>query len=509
MTSLSIESKFPLYLTGIKRILAILALSMSTFLIVLDYSIANVSLPYIAGDLGISANQGTYVITSFAVGNAIILPMTGWLTQRIGAVKLLMFSVLGFVILSWLCGFSSQFGMLIISRFFQGAISGPLVPICQSLLISTNPAKKRTTVISFWSMIIIIAPVIGPVVGGWITYDYVWNWIFYINVPLGLACAAVIWLTLRPFETKIQKIPVDWFGFILLSIAVTSLQIILDKGQQFDWFRSNTILVLSIISLLCFIYLFAWEKFHPHPILNLSLFKIKSYSVSIIYIMIMYSNYFGAIVLVPLWLQDYMNYTSLWAGIAVAPLGIAPIFLSSFTGKLINKYGNLPPLFICCIFFALSCFYSAYFTPNVDIQNIWIARLLMGCGIAFFITPLMALSIQDIPVDKLPSATGFFHFVRSMFGGVGTSVFTTIWERRMSFHHARLSANLTPYTDTFQEYIGSLKGLGMDTSQVLNFTNMQLNDQCAIMGLNDVFYLMGWIFLALILLLPLGRRSKG
>lgn len=508
MSSQAISKAHPPYLEGLPRVLSLFALSIATFLIVLDYSIANVSIPYISGDLAVSIDQGTYVITSFAVGNAIVLPMTGWLTKRMGAVKLLIYSVLGFVFFSWLCGAAVSFPMLVVCRFFQGMVAGPLIPLSQSLIVATNPPHKKNTVMAIWSVIVITAPVIGPILGGWISYDYVWPWIFYINVPIGLLSAVLLWMYLRPFETPIQRTPVDWVGFILLAIAVSSLQFILDKGEQYDWLRSNLIFSLAIISILGFIYLFVWEYFHPHPLIELPLFKVKSYSVSILYIMIMYANYFGAIVLVPLWLQTNMNYTSIWAGIAVAPIGIAPTLFSTFSGWMITKYGCIKPLLICFFLFSISCFYTAYFDTDVDLNHIMFSRFLMGCGLVFFITPLMALSIQDIPNEKLPSATGFFHFVRAMFGGVGTSIFTTMWIRRGAFHHERVGSYLTPYSPNFQEYLGDLKDIGIQGTKAMVFTNNQLSDQAAMMSINDCFFMMGWIFLALIIFLPLGRKKK-
>ena len=494
------------YLSGSARILSIIGLSIATFLITLDYSIANVSLPYISGDLAVSVDQGTYIITSFAVGNAIILPMTGWLTKRIGTVRLLLLSILGFVFFSWLCGASLNFNMLIFSRFFQGVVAGPLIPLSQTILITTNPPEKKNSVIAIWSMIIIVGPILGPVLGGWITFDFIWRWIFYINVPMGVFSAFLIWMYLRPYETEKEKKPVDIIGFILLFIAVTSLQIILDKGEQFDWFKSHIIVILSVISLLGFIYLFIWEKYHHSPLIELSLLKIKTYSVSIFYLLVMYSNYFGAIVLVPLWLQNYMGYTSLWAGIAVAPVGLAPIVFAQLSGKMVTKYGAAIPLFICFLLFASSCFYSAYFATNVDIKHVWISRFILGCGLSFFITPLIALSAQDIPTDKLPSATGFFHFVRAMFGGVGTSIYTTMWERRQAFHHERIGESITTSSTNFNQFVAELSPINLDLTTGIELINKVVTSQSAMMAINDVFYFMGWIFIGLVLFLPMARK---
>jgi DHA2 family multidrug resistance protein len=495
------------YLTGSKRFISLIALSLATFLIVLDYTIANVSIPYIAGDLAVSSDLGTYVITSFAVGNAIALPISGFLTLRFGRVRLLITSVLLFVLFSWLCGMAANFSFLVIMRFLQGFVAGPLVPLSQSLLIATNPPEKKNSVLGFWGVVVVAAPVIGPLLGGWISYDYTWPWIFYINIPFGLISAACLYYTLKDLPSPTEKKKLDIVGFFLLAVAVTCLQIILDKGQQFDWFRSPIIRTLSVLSFLGFAYLIAWEANHPHPLIDLRLFKIRSYSISVIFILIIYSMYFGSVVLVPLWLQTNMGYTSLWAGIAVAPIGIAPFLFSAFTGFLINRYGVLKPLFLCLIFFSFSCFYTAYFDTDVNIEHIWMSRFLAGCGLVFFITPLFALSVQDVDTDHLPSATGVFHFVRAMSGAIGTSIFTTLWTRRTQYHHERTGSAITFARNATEQFLDQVKELGIEGKKALALLNSLLDNQAAMLALNDCFYIMGWIFLLLIFLLPLGRKK--
>ena len=497
-----------LALSGSKRFLSLLGLSLATFLIVLDYTIANVAIPYIAGGLSVSANQGTYVITSFIIGNAIVLPISGWLTKRIGSVRLLIASILLFVLFSWICGSSSDFKLLILARFIQGFVAGPLIPLSQSLIVSTNPPEKKNSVLAFWSVVVIAAPVIGPLLGGWISFDYSWPWIFYINIPFGLISAFLVWFTLKEVKSPIEKSPVDFIGFFLLAIGVTCLQIILDKGEQFDWFSSNIIVALSIISSLSFIYLIVWEYLHPYPLIDLSLFKIKSFLVSSIFIGTMYAMYFGSVVLIPLWLQLNMEYNAIWAGIAVAPIGIAPFVFSSFSGRIVTRYGKIKPLFLCFLFFSASCFYTAFFNTSVDIEHIWISRLLVGLGLTFFITPLFSLSIQDISTERLPQATGLFHFIRAMSGGVGTAIFNTLWIRRSIFHHERVGSSLTLTDPETRVFFKNLTALGIKGKQALEVTNEFVTNQASMLGLNDCFYLMGWLFLLLIILLPLGKAAK-
>jgi MFS transporter, DHA2 family, multidrug resistance protein len=495
-------------LTGIRLWLLTLALSLGTFMFVLDYSIANVSIPYISGDLAVSTDQGTYVITSFAVGNAIALPMTGWLTKRIGAVRLMLLSMFFFVFFSWTCGASYSFGMMIVSRFLQGFCSGPMVPLSQTLLLMNYPPDKRNTAMALWSTIVIAAPVAGPMLGGWISYDYEWPWIFYINIPVGLCSLVITWLILRKRETPVHRESLDFMGLIFLALFVTPLQILLDKGQQFDWFRSPLVRGLGICSFVSLTLLIIWSILRPKPLIELSLFKIRTYAISVLYIAVAYGLYFGSVVLVPLWLQSNMNYTAIWAGIAVAPIGIVPLLFSLWIAKLVNRFGTVPLLFVSFWLFAGSCFYTAFFDTDVTLFLIGLSRMFLGCGLFFFITPLFALSVQNVPEHKLPSSTGIFHFVRALVGGIGTSIFTTMWIRRTAYHHQIIGENLTPFSSETKSYLGQLAELGLEGKQGLAQLNNILNDQSAMMAINDCFWVMGWTFLALLIFLPLGYKKR-
>jgi MFS transporter, DHA2 family, multidrug resistance protein len=495
-------------LTGFVRYIVMFALSTATFMIVLDYSIANVSIPYISGDLSISTDQGTYVITSFAVGSSIALPITGWLTKRIGGIKLICISLLLFTFFSWICGSSINIEMLVISRFLQGLSSGPLIPLSQTFLVMINPPEKKNAALAFWSTVVIAAPILGPILGGWISYDYHWPWIFYINLPVGILSAGIIWLILKDKETPLERPPIDWVGLFLLAIGVSCLQFLLDKGEQYDWFRSDLMIAMGVISFIAFTLLIVWSATTHDPLIELKLFKIRTYALSVVYIGIMYAIYFGSIVLVPLWLQTSMNYTSIWAGLAVAPMGVAPLIFGKLLGKLMTKYGHTLLLGICFVLFAISCFYTAYFDTDVDIWHIGFSRFLLGCALVFFITPLFALSLQDVPEPQLASATGIFHFVRAMVGGVGTSIFTTMWIRRSAYHHATVGENLTIFSPQTTSFLEKLGELGLRGQEALEQMNVILEQQAEMLAINDCFYLMGWIFLSLLIFLPLGRTKK-
>jgi DHA2 family multidrug resistance protein len=479
-------------LSPIERFVLLISLSLAAFMMVLDYSIANVSIPYIAGDLSVSTDQGTYVITSFAVGNAIGLAMTGWLTKRVGVVKLMSIAIALFTILSLLCGLSVNLTMLIVARFVQGLVAGPIIPLSQSLIIQTTEKKNVLRDLSIWSLIIITGPVIGPILGGYISDWYHWSWIFYINVPVGVFCLISLWAIMKNHESGVEKAPSDYIGMIMLAVGVTCLQILLDKGQQWDWLNSNLIWVLLIGTIMAFTLLVIRELYHSSPFLELRLFATPSFSLSIICLMVSYGIYFGTIVLVPLWLQEYMGYNAEWAGLAVSFLGIAPIFLGAFTPKLINKLGSVLTLLISFVVFGLACFYTSFFTTEVDFHHIAFSRFLFGIGFTCYITPLIEISVQDVPSKSLPSATGIFHFMRAMVGGIGTSVFTTLWQRRTYFHHERVGSALTPYNPITPHAADE---------HSLELLNNGLDQQAALLAINDAFFLMAWLFGGLVVLL--------
>ena len=341
-------------------------------------------------------------------------------------------------------------------------------------------------------MIVIAAPVVGPILGA----------IFRITT---LVLDFLYQHSSRPFlrshslvhdehEKLLQKKPRPTMEALFLSIGVAALQIFLDKGQNWDWWNSHLIQLLAAATIVAFTYLFIREFWHKTPFIELRLFKIPSFTLSIICLIVSYGIYFGTVVLVPLWLQEFMNYSAEKAGLAVAALGIAPVCLSLTTPLLIKRFGNAPALALSFVFFGVACFYSAFFTTEVDLFHIALARFIFGFGFVYYISPLFGISTQDVPAKDLPSAMGIFHFFRSMVGGVGTSVFTTLWIRRTYFHHERIGASLTRF-NPFTPPASDQKSLAL--------LNNALDQQAAMLAINETFYLMGWIFTALVVLLAL------
>ncbi|HZT56122.1 MAG TPA: DHA2 family efflux MFS transporter permease subunit, partial [Burkholderiaceae bacterium] len=324
-------------LTGSQLVLGTVALSLATFMNVLDTSIANVSIPAISGDLGVSPSQGTWVITSFAVANAISVPLTGWLTQRFGQVRLFTMSVLLFVIASWLCGLAPNMGMLIAFRVLQGFVAGPMIPLSQTLLLASYPAAKAGTAMAMWAMTVLVAPVAGPLLGGWITDNIAWPWIFYINIPVGIVAAGLTWSIYHQRDPGPRRVPLDVVGLGLLVLFVGAMQIMIDKGKELDWFNSGQIVMLAIVASVGFLFFLAWELTETHPIVDLRLFAQRNFLMATAALSVAYGVFFGNVVLLPLWLQQYMGYTATWAGLATAPVGILAIILSPWVGKNVSK----------------------------------------------------------------------------------------------------------------------------------------------------------------------------
>src|SRR6266498_4916539 len=377
----------PPALSGATLVLGTVALSLATFMNVLDTSIANVSIPAMAGDLGVSPDQGTWVITSFGVANAISLPLTGWLTQRYGQVRLFTASVLLFVLASFLCGLAPSLGLLILFRVIQGAVAGPMIPLSQSLLLSSYPKEKSGTALAMWSITTLVAPVVGPLLGGWITDNISWPWIFYINVPVGLGAAAVTWLIYRKRETGTVKLPIDGVGLGLLVIWVGALQIMLDKGKDLDWFHSGQIVTLAIAAVIGLALFIVWELTDRHPVVDLRLFRRRNFWTSTLAMSLGYGTFFGNVVLLPLWLQQYLGYTATMAGMVLAPVGVLAILLTPFVGRTVDKVD--PRVFATTAFliFALVLFMRSDFNTEADFWTLLVPTIIQGAALAIFFIP--------------------------------------------------------------------------------------------------------------------------
>jgi MFS transporter, DHA2 family, multidrug resistance protein len=489
-------------------LLGTIALSLATFMNVLDTSIANVSIPAMAGDLGVSPDQGTWVITSFGVANAISLPLTGWLTQRYGQVRLFKASVLLFVLASFLCGLAPSLGWLILFRVIQGAVAGPMIPLSQSLLLSSYPKERSGTALATWSITALVAPVVGPLLGGWITDNIAWPWIFYINVPVGIASALVVWVIYKDRETPTCKLPIDGVGLGLLVIWVGAMQIMLDKGKDLDWFHSGPIITLAIVAVVGFAIFIVWELTDQHPVVDLRLFARRNFWTSTVAMSVAYGLFFGNLVLLPLWLQQYMGYTATWAGWVLAPVGLFAILLTPLVGRNINKVD--PRVFATAAFsiLALVLFMRSRFNTNADLETLMIPTIIQGISMAVFFIPLITLGLSGLSPSRIPAASGLFNFARITAGSFGASIATTFWDRRASFHHAQLVERITAYDPTSTQALANMQAGGLTQPQSLERMNRMIDAQAYMMSANDVFFVSAVLFVLLIGVIWLARPVK-
>jgi MFS transporter, DHA2 family, multidrug resistance protein len=487
-------------LTGSKLALGTVALSLATFMNVLDTSIANVSIPAISGDLGVSPDQGTWVITSFGVANAISLPLTGWLTRRFGQVRLFTTSVVLFVIASFLCGLAPSLPMLILFRVIQGAVAGPMIPLSQSLLLASYPRNRSGTALAMWSMTTLVAPVVGPLLGGWITDNISWPWIFYINVPVGIAAVLVTWAIYHRRETPTARVPVDTIGLGLLVIWVGAMQILLDKGKDLDWFNSSAIIAMAAVAVVAFAVFLIWELTEEHPIVDLSLFRLRNFWVSTLALLSAYGLYFGNVVLLPLWLQQYMGYTATLAGLVLAPVGVLAIILTPFVGRFSDRVDPRILVTISFGIFALVLFMRAHFNTDATIGTLLIPTVIQGAGMAVFFIPLMSITLSGLPPERIPAASGLSNFARITAGSFGTSITTTVWDRRATLHHAQLVEHLNAGNPVTAQALGTLHAGGVGQDQSYELLNRLVDSQAFMLSADDIFYVSALLFLGLIFL---------
>ena len=479
-----------------------LVLSLATFMLVLDSTIANVAIPTIAGDLGASSSQGTWVITSFGVANAISIPITGWLAKRFGEVRLFLIATLLFVLASWLCGIANSLEMLIVFRVLQGAVAGPIIPLSQSLLLNNYPPEKRGMALAFWSMTIVVAPICGPILGGWISDNIHWGWIFFINVPIGLAVVLISWKILEGRESRISHQPVNTIGLILLALGVGALQLMLDQGRELDWFNSTEIVVLTIIATVGLIALIIWELTDDNPVVDVSLFKSRNFTVGCVSTSLAFLVYSGTVVLIPLLLQQVYNYTATWAGLAAAPVGLLPILLAPIIGKFGNKIDMRILITVSFMVYALTFYWRAVtFEPEMTFMDVALPQFVQGLAVACFFMPLTTITLSGLPPEKMASASSLFNFLRTLAGSIGTSLTTFIWYNREAVHHTQLTEVINPYNPISQQFFQTMGSFGLSEEQTASYIARQITAQGFIIGANEIFLVSAITFISLVVLI--------
>jgi DHA2 family multidrug resistance protein len=487
-------------LTGGALVLLTAGVALATFMEVLDISIVNVSVRTIAGNVGVSATEGTMAISAYSMASAVMQPLTGFIARRFGEVKTFSISVGLFVVFSIMCGFSTSMNMLIVFRLLQGAVSGPMVPLSQTLLLNNYPVAKRPIALALWAMTVVVAPVFGPILGGWITDNYHWSWIFFINVPVGLFAVIITVTLLKDRESKTAKVPIDGIGLFLLAVGVGCLQFMLDNGNDDDWFTSHLITSLAIVSLICLTFLVAWELMHKHPVVNLRLLTKRNFLVGVSCLSLGMFAFFGGTVVMPQWVQEVMGYTATWAGFAVAPIGLLAIVLSPLVGVFQHRFDLRVLNTIGFAVFAGCSFWMAGLNTSASYGDLALPRFCMGAGIALFFVPVNQIILSGIPDEEVASASGLSNFFRTIAGSIATAVSTTMYSHRTTFHHAVIAEHVDSGART-SDYLNRMQALGIQGPSADAALNQVVNMQAATLAINDVFWCFGLIFgLAMILI---------
>lgn len=495
-------------LAGTPLVLAAIAISLASFMAVVDITIANVSVPTISGNLGVSAEIGEWAITFFAIANSICIPLTGWLSRRFGQVRLFLMAVAAFTVASVLCGLAPNFESLLAFRVLQGMVAGPIVPLSQALLVAVFPPNRRSFAVAMWAMTNMAGPVAGPVLGGWLTDDYSWPWIFLVNAPVGLFVVAAARSLLKGRDTPTVRLPIDLAGLLLLALAIGCLQVTLDRGRIMDWFAAPVICVTALLSALGFVALVWWELRQRHPIIDLHLFAHRNFAVGTLAVAIGFGLYFAALVLVPLWLQTDMGYKAIWAGLVTAPMGVFGILLAPLLGKWVQHGDARRYASLAFVAWALVAWWRASMNTDVAPATIALACLAQGVGIGLFLTPLVTLSLAGLPADKVATASGLQTAIRMMSGSLLASLAQTFWDQRSRFYQNRLVDTLAPMQDRIGSMLDTLGQAGLTQQQSWAALWRQVGIQADMLALNDFFLLSSAGFALSIGVVWLARAQK-
>ena len=435
--------------------------ALAAFMEVLDTSIANVALPYIAGNLAASNDDATWVLTSYLVSNAIVLPISGWIAGRVGRKRFFMICLFLFTVTSFLCGTASSLGILLFYRVLQGAGGGGLQPMAQAILADTFPPEKRGAAFALYGITAVVAPTVGPTLGGWITFNYAWRWIFLINIPVGLITLLLVnrFVDDPPYLAKLKAAGarLDYIGISLLALGVGSLQVLLDKGQEEDWFGSRFITTLIIVSAVCLVALVIWEWYQKAPVVNIRLFRSLNFSNASLQMFMLGFGYFSALVMVPLFLQTLLRYTAQVAGFCISPGGLALLFMMPVVGFLTTKFQARRLIAFGWFYLAFAMFVSTIYTDlDVSFNSAMWLRVVQSAGLGFLFVPINLASYIGISPEENNSVAGLMNFMRNIGSSVGTSFVTTMLDRRSQYHQQILVNYIRNGNQNFQNSVASM-----------------------------------------------------
>jgi MFS transporter, DHA2 family, multidrug resistance protein len=491
---------------------------MATILVILDVTIANVALDHMRGTLSAGVDEITWVLTSFLVANAISLPITGWLTDLLGRKRLFLVATVAFTLTSAAAGAAPSLAFIVIARFVQGLAGGPLVPLSQATMLETFPAHQRGMAMAVWGIGIMFAPIIGPTLGGWITDNWSWRWVFYINVPVGAAALLLAWLFLPESSTERPAVRrVDVPGLVLLVIGVAALQFVLDRGQREDWFASPLIVWLVVIAALALVALVIRELTVEEPVVDLRVLRHPTFAVATAAMFVISIAFYGIMVLSPLFTQILMGYTAMLAGMVLAPGGLSTLLMMPIAGVLMNRVDPRFMIVTGCAINAYAMYLMATLTLGASYWQIMLPRFIQGLGIGLTFVPLSTVALGAVPMRELGHASGLFNFIRTVGGSVGIATVATLLERGSQVHQARLASHVSLYDpdvwERFYKLAAMFEARGTDpaTAELQAWASLyaMVRREALSLSFIDNFWRLVWIFLAVIpFVLFLGRRPR-
>jgi len=495
------------------------AVMFATFMEVLDTTVVNVSLPHIAGSLSASVDEASWALTSYLVANAIILPMTGWLANFFGRKRMLLAAVFGFTAASFLCGLATSLPMLIFFRVIQGATGGALQPLSQAVMLEAFPPQDRGKAMAFWGLGIVVAPMLGPVIGGWLTDNYSWRWVFYINLPVGLASVLMTrWFIFDPPYIKRSNRGIDYWGIGLLALGVAALQIVLDKGQEDDWFASNWIAIMAVIAVAGLVAFVVRELRTSDPVVQLRVFKDRTYSAGVFLMTVLGFVLYGSLLLVPVFLQTLLGYPALNAGIAMAPRGLGSFLMMPLVGTVMSRFDSRKVLAVGLVGASWSLYALSRLNLEAGYWDIFWPQFIQGASLAMLFVPLTTATMDPIPKEEMGNATSMFNLMRNLGGSIGIAAATTFLFRRQQFHTHLLVANVNQYNAATRQMAASLTGSfasrGSDPVDAARraygaIWGMVLQ-QSAMVSFVDTFLALSVVFMVMLpLLLLMKKPAKG
>jgi DHA2 family multidrug resistance protein len=496
-----------------------ISVMLCTFMEVLDTTVVNVSLPHIAGSLSATVDEVTWVLTSYLVANAIILPITGWLSYHFGRKRLLMTSVIGFTLASLLCGVAPSLILLILFRLIQGTCGGALQPLSQSVLLEAFPADQRGKAMGFWGLGIVVAPVLGPVLGGWLTDSYSWRWVFYINLPIGIASILMVQAFVfdPDYMRRKTEASIDYWGIGMLAVWVAALQFAFDKGQELDWFGSRLISWLIAIVAVFLIGFLIREFRAEHPVVNLRVFKIRSYAAGVLLMTVLGFVLYGSIVILPIWLQTLLGYPAVNAGLTMAPRGLGSMLGMPVIGALLSRLDPRKVLITGLVLGATSTFQMARLNLNVGYWDLFWPQFIQGFGLACIFVPLTVIAMAQVPREGMGNATSLFNLMRNLGGSMGIAVLVMLNERYQQKYISVMGAHINAFDPSSQQWFGALRGIflgagsgpGLADSRAHAVLFGMVQQQAAMRAFIDLFMLLTVLFLLMIPLVLFMKRPRG